>query len=85
MTSLILCEDTPMLIADFRDSKVLVFTPTNSYIGYSKNRNVFCLCKGPIRMVNGVLCADEDIEAERNYESCELKRKLMKLASVDIL
>ena len=61
MTSTDIDGQSPMSIADFRDTKVLVYKNTGHFIGFSKIKGIR-LCRGPVFMTNGIVCAHEDIE-----------------------
>lgn len=65
-------EQTPLCVADFRDTHALVFAKTGNFVGLTKHRGVR-LCKRPLRMVDGIWYAQEDLDAQKVYRNMELR------------
>jgi len=65
-------EQTPLYIADFRDTHTLVFSKTGNFVGLTKSRGVR-LGKRPLRMVDGIWYAHEDLDAQKVYKNMELR------------
>lgn len=66
----------PMYLADFRDVQVLVYRPTGHFIGFSAIRGIR-LCKGPLKMVEGIWTAREDEDAARSHVDVRLGQDLL--------
>ena len=73
--------DGPMYLADFRDVHVLTYRPTGHFIGFSPERGL-TLCKGPLRMVNGIWTATEDEAARKSHHDVRLGAELLDLRPV---
>ena len=65
-------KQTPLCITDFRDTHTLVFSKTGNFVGLTKSRGVR-MGKRPLRMVNGIWYADEDLAAQKVYKNMELQ------------
>ena len=68
-----------LFMADFRDTHVLMFSPTKNYIGLTKTRGIR-LSKGPLQMTNGIWFGFEDLEVQGKYKNVELTPELVSLA-----
>lgn len=66
----------PMYVADFRDMNVLIYRPTGHFIGLSM-RHGLCLCKGPLKLVDGVWVASPDEDAIRRHPEVGLTADLL--------
>ncbi len=72
---------SPMGIADFRDTKVLIYKKTGHYLGFSETRGIR-LCKGPISMIDGILRAVEDISVSDKIKDIYLTVDLLDFAFI---
>jgi len=71
----------PMYLADFRDSQVLIFKPSGHFLGFSRERGVL-LCKGPLRMQDGLWTANPDEQANSSHTDVQLKAETLDFRAV---
>jgi hypothetical protein len=69
-------DQADLMIADFKDTHALVFTMTGNFVGLTKDRGAR-LGKKPIRMINGIWYAFEDLEAQKKYKNVDLTANLL--------
>lgn len=75
-------EDSPVLMADFRDSMVLVHRASGCFLGISRGSGVRLCSRKPF-MRDGVWCARADEEAQLRFPSLSLGPEDVRLEAVE--
>lgn len=70
----------PMMMADFRDTQVLVFVKTGNFIGMAIDGSIRLGCRPP-RMINGVWYSREDTKV-LNFSDVVLEPELLTLEPI---
>ena len=72
---------SPMYLADFKDTQVLIYKPTGNFIGFSADLGLR-LCKGPPKMVNGMWIVHDDPIANGNHKNVKLSSGFLDFVSI---
>jgi len=76
ITTPVIPGDGSVFIADFKDTKALVYKKTGNFLGLSKTRGVR-LGGYPLRMVDGVWYIEEDLEANKNIQDLQISHETL--------